>query len=99
LPQAGQLSFDQGEDFGSSGNGQRRTRPVVVPSVMLAPRQPADLQLAAALPHVPFVEFIGGSAYIDRTLNAPFHLDKEGFLASRCYRVWGWSSTQTNSHG
>jgi D-galactarolactone cycloisomerase len=41
----------------------------------------ADLQLAAALPHVPFVEFIGGSAYIDRILKAPFHLDKEGFLA------------------
>jgi D-galactarolactone cycloisomerase len=41
----------------------------------------ADLQLAAALPHAPFVEFIGGSAYVDGLLKAPFQLDEEGFLA------------------
>ena len=40
----------------------------------------ADLQLAAALPLVEFVEFIGGSAYVDGILTEPFHLDAEGFL-------------------
>ncbi|MEO6608604.1 MAG: mandelate racemase/muconate lactonizing enzyme family protein [Aestuariivirga sp.] len=41
----------------------------------------ADLQLAAALPHVDLVEFIGGSAYVDGILAEPFQLDGEGYLA------------------
>ena len=40
----------------------------------------ADLQLAAALPHVPFVEFIGGSAYVDGILSTPLRLDENGYL-------------------
>jgi L-alanine-DL-glutamate epimerase-like enolase superfamily enzyme len=40
----------------------------------------ADLQLAAALPNVDLVEFIGGSAYVDGILQQPFQLDGEGFL-------------------
>ncbi|TMJ40748.1 MAG: mandelate racemase/muconate lactonizing enzyme family protein [Alphaproteobacteria bacterium] len=40
----------------------------------------ADLQLAAALPHVDLVEFIGGSAYVDGILAEPFKLDAEGHL-------------------
>jgi L-alanine-DL-glutamate epimerase-like enolase superfamily enzyme len=40
----------------------------------------ADLQLAAALPLVPLVEFIGGSAYVDGILTEPFRLDAEGWL-------------------
>jgi L-alanine-DL-glutamate epimerase-like enolase superfamily enzyme len=40
----------------------------------------ADLQLAAALPHVDVVEFIGGSAYVDGILTEPFKLDAEGHL-------------------
>jgi len=40
----------------------------------------ADLQLAAALPHVELVEFIGGSAYVDGLLTVPFKLDGEGYL-------------------
>ncbi|MBL8895511.1 MAG: mandelate racemase/muconate lactonizing enzyme family protein, partial [Rhizobiales bacterium] len=40
----------------------------------------ADLQLAAALPHVDLVEFIGGSAYVDGLLTAPFALDDEGYI-------------------
>ncbi len=40
----------------------------------------ADLQLAAALPHVDLVEFIGGSAYVDGLLAQPFSLDSEGYL-------------------
>ena len=40
----------------------------------------ADLQLAAALPHVELVEFIGGSAYVDGLLTEPFALDGEGYL-------------------
>ncbi|MFL5258970.1 MAG: mandelate racemase/muconate lactonizing enzyme family protein [Hyphomicrobiales bacterium] len=39
-----------------------------------------DLQLAAALPHVDLVEFIGGSAYVDGLLVAPFSLDADGNL-------------------
>lgn len=41
----------------------------------------ADLQLAAALPHVDLVEFIGGSAYVDGITKEPFALDAEGWLA------------------
>jgi L-alanine-DL-glutamate epimerase-like enolase superfamily enzyme len=41
----------------------------------------ADLQLAAALPHVDLVEYIGGSPYVDGILAAPFALDGEGCLA------------------
>ena len=40
----------------------------------------ADLQLAAALPHVDVVEFIGGSPYVDGILSEPFKLDGEGYL-------------------
>ncbi|MBL8906697.1 MAG: mandelate racemase/muconate lactonizing enzyme family protein [Rhizobiales bacterium] len=40
----------------------------------------ADLQLAAALPHVDLVEFIGGSAYVDGLLTTPFALDAEGYI-------------------
>ena len=40
----------------------------------------ADLQLAAALPHVDAVEFIGGSAYVDGLLRQPFALDDQGNL-------------------
>lgn len=41
----------------------------------------ADLQLAAALPNVDLVEFIGGSAYVDGILAEPFRLDDDGRLA------------------
>jgi len=41
----------------------------------------ADLQLAAALPNVDLVEFIGGSPYVDGILQQPFQLDVEGYLA------------------
>ncbi|SHO66575.1 L-alanine-DL-glutamate epimerase [Pseudoxanthobacter soli DSM 19599] len=41
----------------------------------------ADLQLAAALPNVDLVEFIGGSAYVDGLLAEPFRLDDSGRLA------------------
>lgn len=41
----------------------------------------ADLQLAAALPNVDLVEFIGGSAYVDGLLAEPFRLDAAGRLA------------------
>jgi L-alanine-DL-glutamate epimerase-like enolase superfamily enzyme len=40
----------------------------------------ADLQLAAALPHVDLVEFIGGSPYVDAITEEPFKLDGEGYL-------------------
>ncbi|HEX4767913.1 MAG TPA: mandelate racemase/muconate lactonizing enzyme family protein [Lichenihabitans sp.] len=40
----------------------------------------ADLQLAAALPNVDLVEFIGGSPYVDGILADPFVLDAEGYL-------------------
>lgn len=40
----------------------------------------ADLQMAAAFPKVDYVEFIGGSAYVDGILAEPFRLDAEGFL-------------------
>lgn len=40
----------------------------------------ADLQLAAALPDVDLVEFIGGSAYVDGLLQEPFTL-RDGLLA------------------
>lgn len=41
----------------------------------------ADLQLAAALPNVELVEYIGGSAYVDNIMSEPFELDAEGMLA------------------
>jgi L-alanine-DL-glutamate epimerase-like enolase superfamily enzyme len=41
----------------------------------------ADLQLAAALPDVDLVEFIGGSAYVDGITATPFQLDADGYLA------------------
>jgi D-galactarolactone cycloisomerase len=40
----------------------------------------ADLQLASAFPDTDFVEFIGGSAYVDGILAEPFTLDVEGYL-------------------
>jgi L-alanine-DL-glutamate epimerase-like enolase superfamily enzyme len=40
----------------------------------------ADLQLAAALPDVDLVEFIGGSPYVDGITERPFALDAEGNL-------------------
>jgi D-galactarolactone cycloisomerase len=40
----------------------------------------ADLQLAAALPNVGLVEFIGGSPYVDGILTEPFTLDADGSL-------------------
>ena len=39
-----------------------------------------DLQLAAALPDVDLVEFIGGSPYVDGITQQPFKLDAEGNL-------------------
>ncbi|WP_180902739.1 mandelate racemase/muconate lactonizing enzyme family protein [Martelella soudanensis] len=41
----------------------------------------ADLQLAAAVSGCDLVEYIGGSAYVDRLAREPFRLDHEGFLA------------------
>jgi len=40
----------------------------------------ADLQLAAALPDVDLVEFIGESAYVDGITETPFQLDADGAL-------------------
>jgi len=40
----------------------------------------ADLQLAAALPNVDLVEFIGGSPYLDGLTAEPFALDADGML-------------------
>ena len=40
----------------------------------------ADLQMAAAFPHVDYVEFIGDSAYVEGILADPFELDDEGYL-------------------
>jgi L-alanine-DL-glutamate epimerase-like enolase superfamily enzyme len=40
----------------------------------------ADLQLAAAMPHIDVVEFIGGSAYVDGLLTEPLALDGNGNL-------------------
>jgi D-galactarolactone cycloisomerase len=39
-----------------------------------------DLQLAAALPSVDLVEFIGGSPYVDGITQEPFVPDDEGYL-------------------
>ena len=40
----------------------------------------ADLQMAAAFPNTDYVEYIGGSRYVDGILDTPFSLDKEGYL-------------------
>ncbi|WP_322884782.1 mandelate racemase/muconate lactonizing enzyme family protein [Sinorhizobium medicae] len=40
----------------------------------------ADLQMAAAFPNTRFVEYIGGSAYVDGLLARPFELNAEGYL-------------------
>ncbi|MCR8725382.1 mandelate racemase/muconate lactonizing enzyme family protein [Frigidibacter sp. ROC022] len=40
----------------------------------------ADLQMAAAFANTPFVEYIGGSRYVDGILETPFTLDADGFL-------------------
>lgn len=41
----------------------------------------ADLHLAAALPGTRYVEYIGGSAYVDGIVETPFEIDADGFLA------------------
>lgn len=41
----------------------------------------ADLQMAAAFPNTEFVEYIGGSRYLDGILETPFALDDDGCLA------------------
>ena len=41
----------------------------------------ADLQLASALPDTDYVEYIGGSAYVDDLMSEPFELDAEGYLS------------------
>ncbi|EKF18638.1 mandelate racemase/muconate lactonizing protein [Nitratireductor pacificus pht-3B] len=41
----------------------------------------ADLQLASAIFDCDLVEYIGGSAYVDRLASEPFRLDGDGFLA------------------
>lgn len=41
----------------------------------------ADLQLAAAIPDAIYVEYIGGSAYVDGILRDKFSLDGEGRIA------------------
>jgi D-galactarolactone cycloisomerase len=40
----------------------------------------ADLQLAAAFPDVPFVEYIYGSPYVDELVKGGWQLDAEGYL-------------------
>lgn len=40
----------------------------------------ADLQMAAAFPNTDYVEYIGGSRYVDGILDTPFSLDKDGYL-------------------
>ncbi|MEQ4707429.1 mandelate racemase/muconate lactonizing enzyme family protein [Providencia huaxiensis] len=40
----------------------------------------ADLQMAAAFPQVDYVEFIGGSQYIDGIVKTPFKVDEQGYL-------------------
>ncbi len=40
----------------------------------------ADLQMAAAFPNTDFIEYIGGSRYVDGILDKPFGLDAEGYL-------------------
>lgn len=40
----------------------------------------ADLQMAAAFPNTRYVEYIGGSPYVDGILKAPFSLDESGLL-------------------
>jgi D-galactarolactone cycloisomerase len=57
----------------------------------------ADLQLAAALPHVRFVEFIGGSSYVDGILAEPFSLDPEGYLTIPTLLGLGVEQTLTSS--
>src|SRR5690606_25239395 len=41
----------------------------------------ADLQLATAIPGTDLVEYIGGSAYVDRLVAEPISLDAEGHLS------------------
>lgn len=41
----------------------------------------ADLQLSTVFPTADFVEFIGGSAYVDGIASEPFVVDDEGYLA------------------
>lgn len=40
----------------------------------------ADLQMAAAFANTPFVEYIGGSRYVDGILETPFALDADGYI-------------------
>ena len=41
----------------------------------------ADLQMAAAFPNTKYVEYIGGSRYVDGILDQPFSLDDDGYLS------------------
>jgi D-galactarolactone cycloisomerase len=40
----------------------------------------ADLQMAAAFSNTDYVEYIGGSRYVDGILDTPFRLDEDGYL-------------------
>jgi len=40
----------------------------------------ADLQMAAAFSNTDYVEYIGGSRYVDGILDTPFGLDEDGYL-------------------
>jgi len=41
----------------------------------------ADLQMAAAFSNTDYVEYIGGSRYVDGILETPFSMDADGYLA------------------
>jgi L-alanine-DL-glutamate epimerase-like enolase superfamily enzyme len=49
----------------------------------------ADLQMAAALPGVDLVEYIGGSPYVDELTVEGFALDADGMLAIPSAPGWG----------
>lgn len=49
----------------------------------------ADLQMAAALPGVDLVEYIGGSPYVDELTTEGFALDADGMLAIPATPGWG----------
>ena len=40
----------------------------------------ADLQMAAAFSNTDYIEYIGGSRYVDGILDTPFGLDEDGYL-------------------
>ncbi len=47
----------------------------------------ADLQMAAAFPNTDFVEYIGGSRYVDGILQVPFASTRKAILRSPMYRA------------